>query len=229
YVLGRAPRPVGPLRRWLGRARHPTGRGRPGGATASLYGNETPERGCPRLARRHVTRRARYGVPVGVGRACGRGHPGGPRRAGGSRCDGAYRAGVAGHGPRFRSRAGGAAMTLDAVALEVMWHAFASVAEEMGLVLIHSALSPNIRERRHSWEVGGSQAGSRPAGAREIFAEGVIVPPLPLTPAVERVLLANVRTPETRRGDLAAQRAAVERGADGLRALAGRYGWPAVQ
>ncbi len=200
-------------------------------------------------------------------------------------------------------------MTLDAVALEVMWHAFASVAEEMGLVLIHSALSPNIRERRdcsaalfdaegamtaqaahipvhlgaiaesvgavralrptpgeifilndpytggshlpditligaidiagqvggysvvraHHSDVGGSQAGSMPAGAREIFAEGVILPPLPLTPAVERVLLANVRTPETRRGDLAAQRAAVERGADGLRALAARYGWPAVQ
>src|SRR2546422_6795547 len=39
-------------------------------------------------------------------------------------------------------------MTLDAVALEVMAHAFAAVAEEMGLVLIHSALSPNIRERR---------------------------------------------------------------------------------
>src|SRR2546426_10806485 len=29
-----------------------------------------------------------------------------------------------------------------------MAHAFASIAEEMGLVLIHSALSPNIRERR---------------------------------------------------------------------------------
>src|SRR5207245_11224886 len=67
-----------------------------------------------------------------------------------------------------------------------------------------------------------------PAGAREIFAEGVIVPPLLLTPEVERMLLANVRTPETRRGDLAAQRAAVERGADGVRALAARYGWPAV-
>jgi len=181
-------------------------------------------------------------------------------------------------------------MTLDAVALEVMWHAFASVAEEMGLVLIHSALSPNIRERRdcsaalfdaegamtaqaahipvhlgamaesvgavraldptpgevfilNDPYTGGSHLPditligaiditgqvSMPAGAREIFAEGVIVPPLPLTPAVERVLLANVRTPETRRGDLAAQRAAVERGADGLRALAGRYGWPAVQ
>ena len=201
-------------------------------------------------------------------------------------------------------------MTLDAVALEVMGHAFEAIAEEMGLVLIHSAPSPNIRERRdcsaalfdadgamtaqaahipvhlgamaesvaavrglaspprpgdlfilndpytggshlpditligaidvdgavggysvvraHHSDVGGIQAGSMPAGAREIFAEGVIVPPLLLTPEVERMLLANVRTPETRRGDLAAQRAAVERGADGVRALAARYGWPAV-
>ena len=39
-------------------------------------------------------------------------------------------------------------MTLDAVALEVMGHAFAAIAEEMGLVLIHAAPSPNIRERR---------------------------------------------------------------------------------
>ncbi len=36
-------------------------------------------------------------------------------------------------------------MTLDAVALEVMGHAFAAIAEEMGLVLIHAAPSPNIR------------------------------------------------------------------------------------
>ena len=205
-------------------------------------------------------------------------------------------------------------MTLDAVGLEVMGHAFASVAEEMGLVLIHSALSPNIRERRdcsaalfdadgamiaqaahipvhlgamaesvaavraltprpgevfilndpytggshlpditligaiavegavgkaervggysvvraHHSDVGGVQAGSMPAGAREIFAEGVILPPLRLTQEVEQLLLANVRTPETRRGDLTAQRAAVERGADGLRALAARYGWATV-
>ncbi len=39
-------------------------------------------------------------------------------------------------------------MKLDAVGLEVMSHAFASIAEEMGLVLVRSALSPNIRERR---------------------------------------------------------------------------------
>src|SRR5437016_5375473 len=83
--------------------------------------------------------------------------------------------------------------------------------------------------RAHHSDVGGVQAGSMPAGAREVFAEGVIVPPLRLTADVERFLLANVRTPETRRADLAAQRAAVARGAEGLRALAARYGWAAVR
>src|SRR5438045_5124886 len=39
-------------------------------------------------------------------------------------------------------------MRLDAIGLEVMAVALASIAEEMGLVLVHSALSPNIRERR---------------------------------------------------------------------------------
>src|SRR3989441_4996863 len=68
-----------------------------------------------------------------------------------------------------------------------------------------------------------------PAGAREIFAEGIILPPVRWTPEVERLLLANVRTPEARRGDLAAQRAAVERGGEGLRALVARYGGEAVR
>ena len=39
-------------------------------------------------------------------------------------------------------------MTLDAVARELWANAFAGIAEEMGAVLIHSAVSPNIRERR---------------------------------------------------------------------------------
>src|SRR5215212_7341650 len=38
----------------------------------------------------------------------------------------------------------------DPLALEVMAHAFAAVAEEMGSVLVRGALSPNIRERRDS-------------------------------------------------------------------------------
>src|SRR5439155_763154 len=65
--------------------------------------------------------------------------------------------------------------------------------------------------RAHHSDVGGAQAGSMPAGAREIFAEGIVLPPVRWTPEVERLLLANVRTPEVRRGDLAAQRGAVAR------------------
>src|SRR5258708_35056977 len=49
---------------------------------------------------------------------------------------------------RRRDCGAGGRMKLDAVGLEVMSHAFAAIAEEMGLVLVHSALSPNIRERR---------------------------------------------------------------------------------
>jgi N-methylhydantoinase B len=200
-------------------------------------------------------------------------------------------------------------MTLDAIGLEVMAHAFASIAEEMGLVLVHGALSPNIRERRdasaalfdadgemiaqaahipvhlgaladavaavrreeprpgdvfilndpyaggshlpdltligaididgavggysvvraHHSDVGGSTPGSMPAGAREIYEEGIVLPPLRFTAEVERLLLANVRTPAMRRGDLTAQRAAVERGAEGLRALVRRHGLAALR
>src|SRR5262245_52674348 len=199
-------------------------------------------------------------------------------------------------------------MTLDAVGLEVMAHAFASIAEEMGLVLVRSALSPNIRERRdasaalfdaggemiaqaahipvhlgaladaveavrnleprpgelfllndpyaggshlpdltligaididgrvggysvvraHHSDVGGMTPGSMPAGARELYQEGLIIPPSRFTPELERLLLANVRTPAMRRGDLAAQRAAALRGAAGLQALARRHGWDAL-
>src|SRR5207247_11238515 len=71
--------------------------------------------------------------------------PRGPR---GSGCYRTHRAGVARHRARIRRCNPGAHMKLDAVGLEVMAHAFASIAEEMGLVLVHSALSPNIRERR---------------------------------------------------------------------------------
>src|SRR5260370_2350729 len=71
-------------------------------------------------------------------------------------------------------------------------------------------------------------AGSMRAGARELFQEGLVIPPTRFTPDLERLLLANVRTPAMRRGDLAAQRAAVERGASGLQALARRHGWAAL-
>jgi N-methylhydantoinase B len=195
-------------------------------------------------------------------------------------------------------------VTLDAIGLEVMAHAVAGIAEEMGAVLVASALSPNVRERRdssaavfdpegvmiaqaahipvhlgampeavaavrargpapgdtfilndpytggthlpditmvhaidgggavagytvvraHHSDVGGSRPGSMPPFSTEVFQEGLVIPPVRWSRDLERVVLANVRTPEVRRGDLAAQLAACERGAQRYRDLLQRLG-----
>lgn len=201
-------------------------------------------------------------------------------------------------------------MTLDAIGLEVMAHAFAGVAEEMGALLVASSFSPNVRERRdssaalfeasgemiaqaahipvhlgampeavaavsdldprpgdtyilndpytggthlpditmvhaidlggrvagftvvraHHSDVGGARPGSMPPNSTEIFQEGLVIPPVRWAVGglvqrdVEDLLLANVRTPDMRRGDLAAQLAACERGAERYRELCERLG-----
>ena len=200
--------------------------------------------------------------------------------------------------------------TIDALELSVLAHGVAMIAEEMGAVLVRSALSPNIRERRdasaalfdaagrmiaqaahipvhlgampesvaavrarnpqpgdvfllndpyhggshlpdltlvevveidgavggftavraHHADVGGMSPGSMPQGATELVQEGLIIPPIRLVRAGvldEELLgfvLANVRTPAERRGDLGAQLAACATGAAGWRALAARLG-----
>jgi N-methylhydantoinase B len=203
----------------------------------------------------------------------------------------------------------------DPLALEVMAHAFAAVAEEMGTVLVRGALSPNIRERRdssaalfdeegrmvaqaahipvhlgampesvravrdrrprpgdtyilndpyrggshlpdltlvhaiehegeigayvavraHHADVGGMSPGSMPRGARELVQEGLILPPVRLASAegleldVLELILANVRTPGERRGDLRAQLGACAAGAEAWRALVRREGLARVR
>ena len=68
--------------------------------------------------------------------------------------------------------------------------------------------------RAHHSDVGGMSPGSMPSDSREIYQEGIIIPPVRLVHEgeyVEEVLgliLANVRTPDLRRGDLRAQIAA---------------------
>ena len=200
--------------------------------------------------------------------------------------------------------------TIDPLELSVLAHAVAMIAEEMGAVLVRSALSPNIRERRdasaalfdaagrmiaqaahipvhlgampeavaavrarnpqpgdvfllndpyhggshlpdltlveaveidgrlggftavraHHADVGGMSPGSMPQGATELVQEGLIVPPVRLVRAgvlddeLLGLILANVRTPAERRGDLGAQLAACATGASGWRALAARLG-----
>jgi N-methylhydantoinase B len=68
--------------------------------------------------------------------------------------------------------------------------------------------------RAHHSDVGGMRPGSMPSDSREIYQEGIIIPPVRLVRGGEYVadvldlLLANVRTPTLRRGDLRAQIAA---------------------
>ena len=68
--------------------------------------------------------------------------------------------------------------------------------------------------RAHHSDVGGMRPGSAPSDSREIFQEGIIIPPVRLVRGGEYVddvldlILTNVRTPAIRRGDLRAQIAA---------------------
>jgi len=77
--------------------------------------------------------------------------------------------------------------------------------------------------------VGGAYPGSMGL-CREIYQEGVRIPPVKLMSAgkmqhdVLALLLNNVRTPEEREGDLGAQLAACHTGAERLREVCARYG-----
>jgi len=84
--------------------------------------------------------------------------------------------------------------------------------------------------RAHYAEIGGAQPGSMTADSRDIYQEGIILPPVRLVRAGELVtdvldiFLANVRTPDVARGDLRAQLAAVRLAQTRLAELADRFG-----
>jgi N-methylhydantoinase B len=86
-----------------------------------------------------------------------------------------------------------------------------------------------VASRAHHADVGGMTPGSMSVG-REIFQEGLIIPPVKLVRAgrldqdILKLILANVRTPQERQGDLSAQIAANARGAERLLELFTRYG-----
>ncbi len=62
--------------------------------------------------------------------------------------------------------------------------------------------------RAHHADVGGMEPASLPAASRELYQEGIVIPPVRLDENVLRLLVANMRNPEERRGDLRAQVAA---------------------
>ncbi len=82
----------------------------------------------------------------------------------------------------------------------------------------------------HKADLGGTNPGSTSASATEIFQEGLLLPPVRIAaagaadPDLHRLILANSREPELVAGDIAAQIAATRIGADGLAALADRFG-----
>ena len=86
-----------------------------------------------------------------------------------------------------------------------------------------------VANRAHHADVGGMSAGSMPL-AQEIFQEGLIIPPIKLVqvgkinPDVWRMVLANVRTPDERAGDLQAQLSANRTGIERMHGLIERYG-----
>ncbi len=96
-------------------------------------------------------------------------------------------------------------------------------------VFVNSERLAFVANRAHHADVGGMSPGSMPL-AQEVFQEGLILPPVRIVKSgavdedLMRVILANVRTPAERRGDLRAQLAANRRGVERLQALAGRYG-----
>ncbi|EEX11873.1 5-oxoprolinase [Citreicella sp. SE45] len=97
-------------------------------------------------------------------------------------------------------------------------------------VFIDGRRVAHVATRAHHSDVGGMEPGSMPGRSTEIFQEGLIIPPVRLYRAgalqedILEMVLANVRTPEERRGDLNAQLAALRIGARRMGELAERFG-----
>ncbi|MFB6070781.1 MAG: hydantoinase B/oxoprolinase family protein [Halanaeroarchaeum sp.] len=84
--------------------------------------------------------------------------------------------------------------------------------------------------RAHHADVGGSAPGSMPPGAQEVYEEGLRLPAVRLVDGGEQneevleMILANVRTPDERRADLRAQRAANDRAEERIGDLLDEHG-----
>ena len=86
-----------------------------------------------------------------------------------------------------------------------------------------------VANRAHHADVGGMTPGSMPL-ATSVIQEGIRIPPIKLIRGGQldtdlwELILANVRTPTERRGDLEAQLAANRIGERRLQEMAGKYG-----
>src|SRR5256886_9430900 len=83
--------------------------------------------------------------------------------------------------------------------------------------------------RAHHADVGGREPGSMPADSHELAEEGVVIPPTRLDDELLERLLARMRNPDERRGDLRAQLAAHHLAARRVAELAARHGHERVR
>jgi len=96
-------------------------------------------------------------------------------------------------------------------------------------IFIRKKLRFFVGNRAHHSDIGGMTPGSMPL-ATEIFQEGLIIPPSKLikkgkfNSEVMRLILANVRTPQERKGDLLAQIAANNKGKQRLLECVEKFG-----
>ena len=92
-------------------------------------------------------------------------------------------------------------------------------------VLWQNHIAGFVANRAHHADVGGKTPGSMPGESSEIYQEGLRIPPIKLVEkgilnqAILKILLANVRTPRERQGDLHAQLAEAAQGAATRRAV----------
>ncbi|MFX0013757.1 MAG: hydantoinase B/oxoprolinase family protein [Promethearchaeota archaeon] len=97
-------------------------------------------------------------------------------------------------------------------------------------VFINDQLSFFVNNRAHHADIGGSTPGSMPGISRELFEEGLIIPPVKLydrgneVKDIIKLILSNVRVQQERLGDFRAQRAALLRGQERLIELTDKYG-----
>src|SRR6516162_5905783 len=91
-----------------------------------------------------------------------------------------------------------------------------------------------VASRAHQSDIGGMSAGSMPL-AEEIYQEGLRIPPVTLMANgvinrdVWEMVLANVRTPDEREGDLSAMIGANRTGERRLSEIVEKHGWPEVR
>jgi N-methylhydantoinase B len=97
-------------------------------------------------------------------------------------------------------------------------------------VFVDGAIFAYACNKAHHADVGGMVPGSMPPAARELFAEGFVMPPMRLmrddrvVAGTVELFRANSRTPQTRSGDLRAQLAGNVTGERRVHELVARYG-----